>query len=312
MVFVIDPQTQRLAASVPHGDGVEEFDCDANACGNPACRCMTVTITLRARAANAMATAAPALERTAGVDLGTRAIGSAFRATASPSDIAFAEALLAAMEPSDFDLLGRLHYMIKSRATEQAKAAEIEAHFDFDEIERSSIMQAYNDILPFAGTMQVAAGGIEYVVLDQHCVRPGCGCTDAYLSLLPVEEEGGACDSAGVVSVNYDAKTWEPVENEPLPCDVALLKRLLESTIPDFYGKLRARHKKLRAIYAHCRKRAHAAMALSIPQEPVGRNDPCPCGSGKKFKKCCMGKGTEDTEGRGADSRSETTIIIRR
>ena len=24
---------------------------------------------------------------------------------------------------------------------------------------------------------------------------------------------------------------------------------------------------------------------------PVGRNDPCPCGSGKKFKKCCLGQG---------------------
>jgi hypothetical protein len=23
---------------------------------------------------------------------------------------------------------------------------------------------------------------------------------------------------------------------------------------------------------------------------PLGRNDPCPCGSGKKFKKCCMGQ----------------------
>jgi len=23
----------------------------------------------------------------------------------------------------------------------------------------------------------------------------------------------------------------------------------------------------------------------------VGRNDPCPCGSGKKFKKCCWDKG---------------------
>ncbi|MEK6775667.1 MAG: SEC-C metal-binding domain-containing protein [bacterium] len=21
----------------------------------------------------------------------------------------------------------------------------------------------------------------------------------------------------------------------------------------------------------------------------MGRNDPCPCGSGKKYKKCCMG-----------------------
>ena len=25
-------------------------------------------------------------------------------------------------------------------------------------------------------------------------------------------------------------------------------------------------------------------------QEKIGRNDPCPCGSGKKYKKCCMGK----------------------
>ena len=26
----------------------------------------------------------------------------------------------------------------------------------------------------------------------------------------------------------------------------------------------------------------------------VGRNDPCPCGSGRKFKQCCMGKGIYD------------------
>jgi hypothetical protein len=24
--------------------------------------------------------------------------------------------------------------------------------------------------------------------------------------------------------------------------------------------------------------------------EKIGRNDPCPCGSGKKFKKCCESK----------------------
>ena len=22
----------------------------------------------------------------------------------------------------------------------------------------------------------------------------------------------------------------------------------------------------------------------------IGRNDPCPCGSGKKYKKCCLNK----------------------
>lgn len=28
--------------------------------------------------------------------------------------------------------------------------------------------------------------------------------------------------------------------------------------------------------------------------EKVGRNQPCPCGSGKKFKRCCAGKGIYD------------------
>ena len=28
----------------------------------------------------------------------------------------------------------------------------------------------------------------------------------------------------------------------------------------------------------------------------IGRNDPCPCGSGKKFKKCCMNKTVTPTE----------------
>ena len=27
-----------------------------------------------------------------------------------------------------------------------------------------------------------------------------------------------------------------------------------------------------------------------LSDQKVGRNDPCPCGSGKKFKKCCMNK----------------------
>lgn len=25
----------------------------------------------------------------------------------------------------------------------------------------------------------------------------------------------------------------------------------------------------------------------------IGRNDPCPCGSGKKYKKCCLNKSVE-------------------
>jgi uncharacterized protein YecA (UPF0149 family) len=40
------------------------------------------------------------------------------------------------------------------------------------------------------------------------------------------------------------------------------------------------------------RQQAEVNPILSQPYENpfkgVGRNDPCPCGSGKKFKKCCL------------------------
>jgi len=32
-----------------------------------------------------------------------------------------------------------------------------------------------------------------------------------------------------------------------------------------------------------------AVEPITVDKEP-GRNDPCPCGSGKKYKKCCYGK----------------------
>ncbi len=29
---------------------------------------------------------------------------------------------------------------------------------------------------------------------------------------------------------------------------------------------------------------------VALPKHEADRNDPCPCGSGKKYKKCCMTK----------------------
>jgi uncharacterized protein YecA (UPF0149 family) len=38
-----------------------------------------------------------------------------------------------------------------------------------------------------------------------------------------------------------------------------------------------------------------------MPKDAPGRNDSCPCGSGKKFKKCCSGK---DSDTRASASRA--------
>jgi len=60
-----------------------------------------------------------------------------------------------------------------------------------------------------------------------------------------------------------------------------------------------------RRFYDHCRERLErlaatvraeqaaradpqpAPQPAPAPSRPPGRNDPCPCGSGRKYKKCC-------------------------
>ena len=37
-------------------------------------------------------------------------------------------------------------------------------------------------------------------------------------------------------------------------------------------------------------KKAYNTTQIVVKGEKIGRNDPCPCGSGKKYKKCCLNK----------------------
>ena len=54
----------------------------------------------------------------------------------------------------------------------------------------------------------------------------------------------------------------------------------------------RARSRRGTARKRAAKKVAAKKVAAKIPpaRPETGRNDPCPCGSGRKFKKCCLGK----------------------
>jgi preprotein translocase subunit SecA len=53
-------------------------------------------------------------------------------------------------------------------------------------------------------------------------------------------------------------------------------------------GGIRAQQE---AAIAASQKGQHKPEPVRHTGKKVGRNDPCPCGSGKKFKTCCMKKG---------------------
>ena len=57
--------------------------------------------------------------------------------------------------------------------------------------------------------------------------------------------------------------------------------QLLQKNHPELYAMLEK---------AFVQDPAELLKITKLPSEGIERNDPCPCGSGKKFKKCCMGK----------------------
>jgi hypothetical protein len=60
------------------------------------------------------------------------------------------------------------------------------------------------------------------------------------------------------------------------------LRGALDETLPELEHALRHGHS-----HHHHHGHDHEAPAPYVRESPkVGRNDPCPCGSGKKFKKC--------------------------
>ena len=80
----------------------------------------------------------------------------------------------------------------------------------------------------------------------------------------------------------------------------------MNKTIPDFEsGLVPARDappgrpqniskKNDRGYYCDdCGKKMPVAEPIKNTRRRPGRNDPCPCGSGKKFKKCCLVKEKE-------------------
>ena len=85
---------------------------------------------------------------------------------------------------------------------------------------------------------------------------------------------------------NPALRGWKPTEIENKP---ALPDDLPESDedIPDgrpeldeFFAKIGGREKILRLL--------EDANGVTAPKKrKIGRNEPCPCGSGKKYKKCC-------------------------
>ena len=193
------------------------------------------------------------------------------------------------MDGADFHFLWEGYFEYKNKMTEEETIDSIEAHFDYQEVEKNGLMSAYNDVLPYGDQLLVNINGKNCIIFDQYCLLPMCSCTDTTLTIFSVGEYDNPGEELYSVPLNYREKKWGTFEVPTISVDMKTVRSAVEEQIPDIYKRFLDRHMKLKGIYAHCKKK-HFAHTQQVHLSEVGRNDPCPCGSGEKYKKCCLRK----------------------
>lgn len=85
--------------------------------------------------------------------------------------------------------------------------------------------------------------------------------------------------------------TWSKAASKALETEMALQKGSdsgLITLLNERRGVIRATQH-IPQVVNSAVPRARSKRSIGGHKVQAGRNDPCPCGSGKKFKKCCKG-----------------------
>lgn len=193
----------------------------------------------------------------------------------------------------DWEKLGDEFFNFKYRLVDNfnPEHSEFEFHFPWQAVEEEHFMIGYREIFPFARDETIEDEKFRYLIDDQYCLDPKCSCRSAAITFMPFKKNGPPLSPRNHISIRYayQKNTYEKIFNVPDKFDLKKLVSLLLNSISGYPDILRIRHEKLKRLYGKCRPKINKqiSMAANSKNEKVGRNDPCPCGSGKKYKHCC-------------------------
>jgi hypothetical protein len=123
------------------------------------------------------------------------------------------------------------------------------------------------------------------------CPYPDCDCHKVRVAFFPDDAAPGSGDTVGSVLLGLGGAEDSLIVEVTAECGAP------DRVIRELWTLFERRHQ----VGAFLRRREAQAKAVGATlwqpaakpvraAPPPGRNDPCPCGSGRKFKKCCLGK----------------------
>jgi hypothetical protein len=223
----------------------------------------------------------------------------------------FANEVATELGDEGWDYLQQFLLGAKKEQIENCDPTKLDVKFPPEVLRGDGTMVGYSEIFPLAPALSFSIGSKLWLALDDYCVSPDCNCHDVMLQFVPREYEDDYSNvetgkAPPAIFYDYRKKTFEqaqaPEANQP---SLQSLLSGLKKQKPDFDAEAKKRHLRIKALF----KRALSKLGDSTEEflsfedtefEPIpqmgpaalhapkpGRNDPCPCGSGKKYKKCC-------------------------
>lgn len=165
-------------------------------------------------------------------------------------------------------------------------------------------MVVYCDIFPGPELWSFSYGKETVIVVDQYCAQPECPCQDVMLTFYDAKKDAVKI----LFAVRLENGQFIKEESSTNPEEMKRLISTLELKVPHLQAELLSRLQKAKEFGRMMRKERIPKKRIctlleslssdpqdEAPQRPepvvtekkVGRNEPCPCGSGKKYKKCC-------------------------
>lgn len=198
---------------------------------------------------------------------------------------ALLEWLASEMDEELLEVLHRFRARAKGYPREQPKT-----DIDLDAVEEIHLA-AFDDLFEGVRSDEYLLGGSRYWTCIFLCPYADCDCHQLRVAFFDAKADPGSGDTVGSVLLHLGgAEGFEIVKMaaecgapEHLICELwALFERRHPGAL-----FLRRREAQAKAVGATL-WRPVAQPVRAAPQP--GRNAPCPCGSGVKFKKCCLGK----------------------